>query len=144
MNSAFVSYEELWRSRRVLSVITPSSISIILHKIRKPNSLIVNYSIFGGGGTGEGGGVGIGTYLSLSGRGEVRWGLALQFEAGRLLTFSPLRIGTYSKWALIRINTVCRHEKYPGLAWTRTGPSRSHTSRIVLERLAEKIWSINS
>ena len=41
VNSAFVSYEELWRSRRVLSVeaigrgerITPSSLSIILHKI---------------------------------------------------------------------------------------------------------------
>ena len=33
LNSAFVSYEELWRSRRVLSVdaVTPSSISIILH-----------------------------------------------------------------------------------------------------------------
>ena len=44
LNSAFVSYEELWRSRRVLSVeaVTPSSISIILYKIRKPNSLIVN------------------------------------------------------------------------------------------------------
>ena len=31
------SYEELWRSRRVSSV----EISIILHKIRKPNSIIV-------------------------------------------------------------------------------------------------------
>ena len=35
------------------------------------------------------------------------------FEAGHLLTFSALRIGTYSRWvltrgqALIRINTVC-------------------------------------
>ena len=31
----YTSYEELWRSRRVLSVeaVTPSSISIILHKI---------------------------------------------------------------------------------------------------------------
>ena len=29
----FVSYEELWRSRRVLSAITPSSIFVILHKI---------------------------------------------------------------------------------------------------------------
>ena len=37
----WVSYEELWRSRRVLSVsaITPSSISIILHMIWKPNSI---------------------------------------------------------------------------------------------------------
>ena len=34
----WVSYEELWRSRRVL---TPSEISIILHMIRKPNSIIV-------------------------------------------------------------------------------------------------------
>ena len=35
LNSAFVSYEELWRSRRLLSVeaVTTSSISIILHKI---------------------------------------------------------------------------------------------------------------
>ena len=35
------------------------------------------------------------------------------FEAGRLLTFSALRMGAYSRWALIRgwalirINTVC-------------------------------------
>ena len=40
MNSAFVGCEELSRSRRVLSI-TPSSISIILHMIRKPNSIIV-------------------------------------------------------------------------------------------------------
>ena len=33
----WVSYEELWRSRRVLS----SEISIILHMIQKPNSIIV-------------------------------------------------------------------------------------------------------
>ena len=33
----WVSYEELWRSRRVLSV----EISIVLHMIRKPNSIIV-------------------------------------------------------------------------------------------------------
>ena len=70
-----------------------------------------------------------------------------QFEAGRLLTFSAFRLGAYSRWALIRgwalirINTVCRHEKYPGLVWTRTGTSRSHTTRIVLERLAEKVWT---
>ena len=38
-----ISSEELWRSRRVLSVsaITPSEISRILHMIRKPNSIIV-------------------------------------------------------------------------------------------------------
>ena len=35
----WVSYEELWRARRVW--ITPSEISIILHMIRKPNSIIV-------------------------------------------------------------------------------------------------------
>ena len=28
------------------------------------------------------------------------------FEAGRLLTFSAFRMGAYSRWALIRINTV--------------------------------------
>ena len=68
-------------------------------------SLISTYSIFGGWGGGgrffefewewKGGGVG--------GR---------LFEAGRLLTFSALRMGAYSRWALIRdwalirINTV--------------------------------------
>ena len=33
------------------------------------------------------------------------WGGRL-FEAGRLLTFSAFRMGAYSRWALIRINTV--------------------------------------
>ena len=35
LSSAFISYKELWRSRRVLSAkaVTPSSISIILHMI---------------------------------------------------------------------------------------------------------------
>jgi len=54
----------------------------------------------------------VGAYLSLSGTGrEVGWGGYL-FEAGRLLTFSAFRMGTYSRWALIRgwalirINTV--------------------------------------
>ena len=39
----YSKYEELWRSRRVLSPrqITPSEISIILHMIRKPNSITV-------------------------------------------------------------------------------------------------------
>ena len=44
MNSAFVSYEELWGSRRVLSrriTPVPSEISIIIHRIRKSNSTIV-------------------------------------------------------------------------------------------------------
>ena len=56
---------------------------------------------------------GVGAYLSLSLSGrEVRWGGRL-FEAGRLLNFSAFRMGTYSRWALIRgwalirINTVC-------------------------------------
>ena len=46
MNSAFVGYEELSRSPRVLSTsaITPSSIGFILHILRKPNSLIAKYS----------------------------------------------------------------------------------------------------
>ena len=41
------------------------------------------------------------------------WGGRL-FEVGRLLTFSAIRMGTYSRWALIRgwalirINTVVR------------------------------------
>ena len=46
MNSAFVRYEELSRSRRVLSTsaITPSSIGLILQILQKPNSLIAKYS----------------------------------------------------------------------------------------------------
>ena len=35
------------------------------------------------------------------------WGGRL-FEAGRLLTFSAFRMGAYSRWALIRINTVLK------------------------------------
>ena len=34
-----------------------------------------------------------------------RWGGRL-FEAERLLTFFAFKIGAYSRWALIRINTV--------------------------------------
>ena len=49
-----------------------------------------------------GGGLGwvlvVGAYLSLSGR--RRGGRLL--EAGRLLTFPALRMGAYSRWALIR------------------------------------------
>ena len=41
MNSAFVGYEKLSGSRKVLSTITPSGICFILHILRKPNSLIV-------------------------------------------------------------------------------------------------------
>ena len=56
----------------------------------------------------------MGTCLSLSGSGkEVGWGGGgCLFKAGRLLTFPALRMGTYSRWALIRgwvliqINTV--------------------------------------
>ena len=49
---------------------------------------------------------GVGTYFSLSGKGRaVRRGGRL-FEAGCLLTFSASRMGAYSRWALIRINTV--------------------------------------
>ena len=50
----------------------------------------------------------MGTYLSLSGSGrKVLWGGGERlFEAGRLLTFSAFRMGAYSRWALIRINTV--------------------------------------
>ena len=51
-------------------------------------------------------GVGVGAYFSLSGKGRaVRRGGRL-FEAGCLLTFSASRMGAYSRWALIRINTV--------------------------------------
>ena len=52
MNSAFVGYEELSRSRRdparpsALVDNTPSSICLILHILRKPNSLIANYWIY--------------------------------------------------------------------------------------------------
>ena len=47
MNSAFLGYEELSRSLRVLSTsdITPSSIGLILQILRKPNLLIAKYSI---------------------------------------------------------------------------------------------------
>ena len=56
----------------------------------------------------------MGAYLSLSeSEREVGWGgCGRLFEAGRLLTFSTLRMGAYSRWALIRgwapirINTV--------------------------------------
>ena len=58
--------------------------------------------------------MGVVAYLSLSESGrEVGWGGRL-FEAGRLLTFSALRMGAYPRWALIqgwaliRINTVQR------------------------------------
>ena len=42
------------------------------------------------------------------------------FEAGRLLSFSAFRMGTYSRWALIRgwafirINTVVKLYRSPG------------------------------
>ena len=44
---------------------------------------------FWGGGSGKGGGVGWG-------------GAGRLFEAGHLLTFSAFRMGTYSRWVLIR------------------------------------------
>ena len=62
-------------------------------------SQISTYSFFLGGS-----GKGVGAYLSLSGSGRwggVGWGWRL-FEAGCLLTFSAFRMGTYSRWALIR------------------------------------------
>ena len=42
MNSAFVGYEELSRSQWIKT----SSICLILHILRKPNSLIANYWIY--------------------------------------------------------------------------------------------------
>ena len=45
-------------------------------------------------------------YLSLSGSGREVGLDGRLFEAGRLLTFSAFRMGAYSRWALIRINTV--------------------------------------
>ena len=47
------------------------------------------------------GGVEVGAYLSLIGGGVGRGGGRL-FEAGRLLNFSAVRMGAYSRWALIR------------------------------------------
>ena len=46
----------------------------------------------------------MGAHLSLIGR-RRGWGGRL-FEAGCLLTFSAFGMGAYSRWALIRINTV--------------------------------------
>ena len=60
------------------------------------------------------GGVGVNAYLSLIEKGR---GGRL-FEAGRLLTFSSLRMGAYSRWALIRgwavirINTVLPEQNF--------------------------------
>ena len=46
MNSAFVGYEELSGSRKVLSTSAePSSIRLILYILRKPNSLRVKYTL---------------------------------------------------------------------------------------------------
>ena len=54
----------------------------------------------------------MGALLSLSGIGrEVGWG-GLLFEAGRLLTFSALRMGVFSKWALIRGWALIRINRY--------------------------------
>ena len=58
-------------------------------------SLISIYSILG-----------VVANLSLSGSGRKVWWGGRLFEAGRLLPFSAFRMGAYSRWALIRINTV--------------------------------------
>ena len=56
--------------------------------------------------------MGVVAYLSLSGSGrEVGWGGRL-FETGRLLTFSAFRMGTYSRWALIRGWALIRMKRY--------------------------------
>ena len=47
---------------------------------------------------GEGGGVGVGVYLSLSGRGRGLGEVGRLFEAGRLLTWSAIWMGAYSRW----------------------------------------------
>ena len=68
------------------------------------------------------GGVGVSAYLSLILR---RRGGRL-FEAGRLLTFSAIRMGAYSRWALIRgwaliqINTVILFNSSFGIALATT------------------------
>ena len=81
--------------------------SILWRKRRLRGSLLLELIQFWEvGGRGKVGGVGVGALLSLSGIGrEVRWGGRL-VEAGRLSTFSAFRMGAYSRWALIRINTV--------------------------------------
>ena len=46
------------------------------------------------------------------------------FEAGRLLTFSAFRMGAYSRWVLIRINTVTAIKvtaTWFKLSWKSTG-----------------------
>ena len=53
-------------------------------------------------------GVGVGCLLSLSGkRRAVGWGWVL-IQGWALLTFSAFTMGTYLRWALIRINTASR------------------------------------
>ena len=53
-------------------------------------------------------GVRVGAYLSLIERGRGWYGRL--FEARRLLTFSALRMGGYSRWALIRGRALIRNK----------------------------------
>ena len=74
-------------------------------------SVISTYSIFGGWG-------GVGRLFEFEWEWEGSGVGGRLFEAGRLLTFSAFRMGAYSRWALIRgwalirINTVIKEEKY--------------------------------
>ena len=67
-------------------------------------SVISIYSIFGGWGGG-------GRLLEFKSGREVGWGGCL-FEAGHLLTFSAFRMGTYSRWVLIRGWALIRIIRY--------------------------------
>ena len=46
--------------------------------------------------------MGIGAYLSFGERGKGVGRVSALIRGGRLLTFSALRMGAYSRWALIR------------------------------------------
>ena len=94
---------------------------------------------------GEGKGVGWGgvvTYLSLSGSGR-RWGGGgCLFEAGWLITFSAFRIGSYSRWVLIRgwvlirINTVFDEKCATKLM---SGSTHTEAQYMNVERIGKRI-----
>ena len=114
---------------------------ILWRKLRTSGkSLISTYlKFFRVGGTRKG----VGAYLSLRGG---RWGGGgRSFEAGRLLHFSALRMGAYSRWALIwgwvliRINTVSTQKKNAHRPDIKTDRLKNvFVNRIIFRR---NLWS---